>query len=150
MWKINIWRRTEQKRQKDINKVILKNIVQTKSSNFDNPTICTPIFFSFRESFSFRLNIPCQKSVDVKNVENNKPQKIRLSNRYNNQTRVTVCLRNKISNSVRQISTCRKNVYVLHRSQNQEVQTPPSIPKINVMNIPQPIEDVSFWDNIIR
>ena len=81
---------------------------------------------------------------------NNIPQKIRLSNRYDNQTRVTVCLRNKISNSVSKISTCRKNVDVIHGRQIQEVQTPPSVPKINVMNIPQPIEDVSFWDNIIR
>ena len=96
------------------------------------------------------MDIPCQESVGVKNVGNNIPQKIRLSNRYDNQTRVTICLRNKVSNSVSQISTCRKNVDVLHQRQIQELQTPPSAPKISVMNIPQPIEDVSFWDNIIR
>ena len=112
--------------------------------------MCITSFFYFRESFSLRLDIPCQKSISVKNVANNIPQKIRLSNRYDNQTRVTVCLRNKISNFASQISTCRKNVDVLHQRQIQEVQTPPSVPKINVMNIPQPIEDVSFWDNIIR
>ena len=83
-------------------------------------------------------------------MENDIPQKIRLSNRYDNQTRVTICLKNKISNAVSQISTCIKNVEVMHQRQIQEVQTPPSVPKINVMNIPQPIEDVSFWDNIIR
>ena len=81
---------------------------------------------------------------------NYQPRKIRLSNRYDNQTKVTVCLKGPSTSYLEDVSTCRKNIVVRHQNNRHELPNQPRIPNINVMNIPQPIEDVSFWENIVR
>ena len=111
---------------------------------------CNFLVKFFRESFSFRLDVPCQKNKGTNNVSNHSPPTIRLSNRYDNQTMATICLKSQTTISINKVSTCRKNIQIQHRQIFHEVQKPPSIPRINVMNIPQPIEDVSFWENILR
>ena len=100
-----------------------------------------------RESFSINIDNPCTKQIKG---TNHRLRKIRLSNRYDNQTRVTVCLKGHSSSSLENVSTCRKNIIVKHHKNRQALPDQPRIPIINVMNIPQPIEDVSFWENIVR
>ena len=103
-----------------------------------------------RETFSFRVDVPCQTKTGSNYPSNPLPRKIRLSNRYDNQTKVTVCLKAASTASVEDVSTCRKGVLVRHYNDVSGLPEQPSIPKINVRNIPQPIEDVSFWESIVR
>ena len=104
----------------------------------------------FRETFSFQLDVPCQTKTRTNHPSNPLPRKIRLSNRYDNQTKVTVCLKPASAGSVEDVSTCRKGVLVRHFNDVTGLPEQPSIPKINVLKIPQPIEDVSFWESIVR
>ena len=107
-------------------------------------------FVSFlRESFSFRASSSCTP------VSTNYPsvsitRRIRLSNRYENQSKVRVCLNGPPTNSEKYEVTCRKGVLVTHHIDDKAFPRQPTIPKVNVMNLPPPVEDVSFWEHVTR
>ena len=103
-----------------------------------------------RESFSLRIDFPCSSDVTSRSHLLNHHQRIRLSNRYDNQTKVIICLKGPPKSVYEEVANCKRNVLVNHHNQHNDFPEQPKIPKISVMNIPQPIEDVSFWENIVR
>ena len=107
--------------------------------------------YLYRESFSLRIDFPCSSDVTSTTHPLNNYRRIRLSNRYDNQTKVIICLKGPPKSAYEEVANCRRNVLVNHHhSRHNDFPKQPKIPKISVMNIPQPIEDVSFWENIVR
>ena len=107
--------------------------------------------YCYRESFSLRIDFPCPSDVMSTSHTLTSYRRIRLSNRYDNQTKVIICLKGPPKSAYEEVANCRRNVLVNHHhSRHNDFPKQPKIPKISVMNIPQPIEDVSFWENIVR
>ena len=119
--------------------------------DFYNFYIKTIAIYCYRESFSLRIDFPCPSDVMSTSHPLTSYRRIRLSNRYDNQTKVIICLKGPPKSIYEEVANCKRNVLVNHRhSRHNDFPKQPEIPKIDVMNIPQPIEDVSFWENMLR
>ena len=78
-------------------------------------------------------------------------KKLRLSNRFLNQTKATVCLNSGLPTSQNDDGLiCKRNVLVSRFVSKYIFPKQPSVQQIGVKNLPLPVEDVSFWESVVR